>query len=78
MINGLDFIKPSAPIIILAGDIGSLYRIEQLEYFFSTIQEYFKYILYIPGNNEYYYTNNMILSFQELNMNINDNFHIYI
>ena len=66
-VSGLDFITPTAPILILAGDIGSLYRIEQLEYFFSTIYKYFKYILYVPGNNEYYYSNNYFLSFKTLN-----------
>ncbi len=66
-VNGLDYITPSAPIIILAGDIGSLYRIEQLQYFFSTIYKYFKYIIYIPGNNEYYYINNNFVSFNTLN-----------
>ena len=41
-------------ILILAGDIGSLYKIKQLTNFFNTIQSYYKHILYVPGNNEYY------------------------
>jgi predicted phosphodiesterase len=70
IINGLDYITPSAPILILAGDIGSLYRIDQLINFFKSIYKYFEYILYIPGNNEYYQYNNYKISFDKLNQRL--------
>ena len=50
----LDYIIPSAEILILAGDIGSLYKIDQLEGFLVKTCEYFKYVIYVPGNQEYY------------------------
>ena len=54
IVNGLEFITPSADILILCGDIGSIYRFNQLQHFFNSIYKYFKKIFYIPGNNEYY------------------------
>lgn len=57
-INPLDFITPTADILILAGDIGSLYKIKQLTTFVSIICGYFQAVLYIPGNHEYYTVEN--------------------
>jgi predicted phosphohydrolase len=48
------FITPSADILILAGDIGSLYKIEQLHNFLSTLSPFFNQMLYVPGNWEFY------------------------
>jgi len=53
-----EFITPSAEILILAGDIGSLYKIDQLKNFLSILSTRFKVILYILGNHEFYYYNN--------------------
>jgi predicted phosphohydrolase len=52
--NPFDYITPSADILILAGDIGSLYKIDQLTSFLDTLSKVFKIILYVPGNHEYY------------------------
>lgn len=52
--NPLNFITPSADILILAGDIGSFYKIKQLTNFCETLCPYFQIILYIPGNHEWY------------------------
>ena len=52
--NPLDYITPTADILILAGDIGSLYKIEQLEGFLLKLSAHFKYIIYVTGNQEYY------------------------
>ena len=52
--NPLDYIEPISDILILAGDIGSLYKIEQLTEFLTQICSYFKIVLYVPGNHEYY------------------------
>jgi len=55
-IDPLDYITPSAPTLILAGDIGSIYKIKQLTAFLSKICTYFDTVLYVPGNHEYYMT----------------------
>jgi Icc-related predicted phosphoesterase len=50
----LDFITPSANILILAGDIGSFYKIDQLTKFLESLCSYFQLVLYVPGNHEWY------------------------
>lgn len=57
-LNPLDFITPTADILILAGDIGSLYKFNQLKTFLSKICPHFKATLYVPGNHEYYLQDN--------------------
>lgn len=52
--NPLKFITPSADVLILAGDIGSFYKYHQLKSFLEQLCPYFKIVLYIPGNHEYY------------------------
>lgn len=53
----LTLITPSADILILAGDIGSFYKYDQLKTFLLKLCPYFKVVLYIPGNHEYYSVN---------------------
>lgn len=55
--NPLDFVTPSADILILAGDIGSFYKINQLTDFLTALCSYFKIVLYTPGNHEWYTMN---------------------
>jgi predicted phosphohydrolase len=50
----LDYITPTCDILVLAGDIGSLYKIEQLRGFLRRVCDYFKLVLYLPGNHEWY------------------------
>jgi predicted phosphohydrolase len=50
----LSLITPTSDILILAGDIGSLYKYDQLKSFLILLCPYFKVVLYIPGNHEYY------------------------
>jgi predicted phosphodiesterase len=50
----LELIEPTAPILILAGDIGSLYKIYQLSEFLKKLCVYFEKVFYVPGNHEYY------------------------
>ena len=52
--NPLDYITPTAEILILAGDIGSLYKIKQLKGFLDILCKHFKTVIYVPGNHEYY------------------------
>lgn len=53
-----DMITPSADVLVLAGDIGSLYRYEQLLQFLKKLCLKFTHVLYIPGNHEFYYLRN--------------------
>ena len=65
-VNGLDFITPKSEILVLCGDIGSIYKFSQLKFFFSSICKYFKKIFYVPGNNEFYNIINKPLEFNIL------------
>jgi predicted phosphohydrolase len=53
----LDLITPTADILTLAGDIGSLYKFTQLSTFLRRLCRHFDTVLYIPGNHEYYTIN---------------------
>jgi Icc-related predicted phosphoesterase len=55
----LDYITPNADILVLAGDIGSFYKIEQLKGFLEKLCPLFKTVIYVPGNQEYYTVNNI-------------------
>ena len=50
----LDYITPSADVLVLAGDIGSFYKIEQLIGFLESLCSYFQVVIYVPGNHEWY------------------------
>ena len=63
-----DYITPQAPILILASDIGNLYKKKQLLNFLKKLSEKFVAIVYIPGNHEYYRVKNTrALPFYKLN-----------
>ena len=68
--NPLDYVKPISKILVLAGDIGSLYKFEQLRGFLKKLCVHFEYVLYIPGNHEFYmqhdYDNNNPVSMEVL------------
>lgn len=50
-----DLIKFSdADILILAGDIGSLYEPQKLRLFLEKVCIHYRYVLYVPGNTEFY------------------------
>jgi predicted phosphodiesterase len=42
-------------ILILAGDICLAQKFEVYDYFFEDVSDRFKYVIYIPGNHEYYH-----------------------
>jgi UDP-2,3-diacylglucosamine pyrophosphatase LpxH len=50
----LHYIKPVAKMLILAGDIGSLYKFNQLRGFLQKLCIHFELVLYVPGNHEFY------------------------
>lgn len=71
--NPLDYITPSADILILAGDIGSLYKFNQLKGFLESLCPHFKATIYIPGNHEYYIQDSYdMLSFNELTKRLHE------
>jgi predicted phosphohydrolase len=47
-------INPVADVLILAGDIGSLYKYDQLKGFLALLCPSFEAVLYVPGNHEFY------------------------
>jgi len=65
-IDPLEYITPTADVLILAGDIGSLYKIQQLKNFINRLSPYFQVILYVPGNHEYYIVDHVHLSYNKL------------
>ena len=82
-INPLDYITPSCDTLILAGDIGSFYKIEQLTNFLTRLCTNFKIVIYVPGNHEYYTVDNMkpvnISNLTEIMYNIEKNIqNLYI
>ena len=46
--------KKGVDVLILAGDIGNLYRYEQLKNFLIDISVYYKHVFYVLGNHEFY------------------------
>ena len=50
----MDNWKSVADILILAGDICSLTKKNNLDLFFDKIQDDYEHIIYVPGNHEYY------------------------
>lgn len=50
----LNYVIPKAEVLVLAGDIGSLYRIKQLRGFLEKVCKLFQVVLYVPGNHEFY------------------------
>jgi predicted phosphodiesterase len=55
--NGYDFLKPCAPILVLAGDIcvlGIQVDFKKYEKFIEHFYDKFEHIIHIPGNHEYY------------------------
>ena len=57
----LNYITPSADILILAGDIGSLYKFNQLKTFLEKLCPHFQKVIYVPGNHEYYKEQNQAM-----------------
>jgi predicted phosphodiesterase len=49
-----EFINPKGDILIMAGDIGSMYMNDQLCDFLHQACENFPIVIFIPGNHEYY------------------------
>lgn len=46
--------KGDAEVLIIAGDIGSAYKLDQLRAFFTYVCGMYEKVLYTPGNHEYY------------------------
>ena len=54
MVDPFEYITPVGDVLVLAGDIGSLYKMDQLKDFIDKITKYFKYTVYVLGNHEFY------------------------
>ena len=68
-----DFIVPSAPNLILAGDIGSIYHIKELRHFFKSCKESFESVIFVPGNNEYYLRDGFVIKpIEQLNAELEE------
>lgn len=66
-VDANEYITPTADILILAGDIGNLYKYNQLKRFLEDVCKMFQYVLYVPGNHEYYRVNKIPeVSFEKL------------
>ena len=46
--------RDGVDIVILAGDIGNLYRYEQLKNFLVDVSKMYTYTFFVPGNHEFY------------------------
>lgn len=57
-----DIIVPTGDVLILAGDTCHYYNFEKYKDFFSYLSKNFQYVIYIPGNHEYYsnYSSNYV------------------
>lgn len=62
-----DYITPVADVLVMAGDIGSLYKMTQLTEFIQDVCSMFKVVLYVPGNHEWYEIPDILpVSYQDL------------
>ena len=49
-----DYVTPEGDILVLAGDIGSMYRTRQLCNLLEQACKQFPLVIFVPGNHEYY------------------------
>lgn len=47
-------VSSGADVLIIAGDLGSFYDLDPMYKFFECLSPWYKYILYVIGNHEYY------------------------
>jgi predicted phosphohydrolase len=50
----LDVLTPTEEILVMAGDIGRINKLEQLETFLTDVCKHFKIVVYVLGNHEYF------------------------
>jgi Icc-related predicted phosphoesterase len=68
-----NYITPSADILVLAGDIGSLYKIRQFSQFLQKVCSMFRIVIYVPGNHEYYTVKGIKhMTMEQLNSRLNN------
>ena len=53
-VNLLDYVTPVGDVLVLAGDIGSMYRTRQLCNLLEQACNQFPLVIFVPGNHEYY------------------------
>jgi len=62
-------VSPIGKILIMAGDICHIVNLHKHFDFFSYLSSHFEYVIYVPGNHEFY--NNLNLTIEELENKIN-------
>lgn len=67
-------LKPSADVLLLAGDIVCFSKIEQADWFLDWASANFQQTYWVPGNHEYYHTS--INSSNTLNYVVRHNIHV--
>ena len=60
------FVKPIAHVLVLAGDI-CYYKHKHFLTFFQEASFYFKYVVFVPGNHEYYTSTMIDTDFKDFN-----------
>jgi len=50
----LENIKPASNVLVLLGDICEINQVKQMLHFFKQLNKLWDYILYVPGNHEFY------------------------
>jgi predicted phosphohydrolase len=56
-VNSVELVKPESDVLILGGDICHIVNVSMYTDFFNYISDNFQYVLYIPGNHEFYNEN---------------------
>lgn len=69
-----DLLSPKGHVLILAGDICHIDSIEQYKKFFDYVSSHFQYVLYVPGNHEFY---SSFYNYQELEVMIKKFLYTY-
>lgn len=70
-----ELIIPNSDILVLAGDICHIESLNSFKNFFNYLSENFKYIIYIPGNHEFYTKKST--NIEDLEKTIEDFFNKY-
>lgn len=64
--NNSDIIYPGGDILVLAGDICHICTIKKHEDFFNFLSKNYHYVLYVPGNHEFYNNSNVSIEKNEI------------
>lgn len=60
-----EMVRPVADILVMAGDICRIETIEAHHAFFKWVNQSFQYVLYVPGNHEFYSESKTVRALEE-------------